>query len=143
MVTEETQKAGAIILSSKDKQNIALLYRSKQNDWSFPKGHVDLGENPIQTMIREIKEETGLTVSVVQVLPDLNYTSSGGEVVSVKMFIAVSEDDSKLRLEFKKDDIQWIPYAEITKRLSYDNLKDYYTQVFPVIRNIIYHFFLK
>lgn len=32
------------------------------NNWSICAGHVDLGEQPIMTAVREIKEELGLTV---------------------------------------------------------------------------------
>ena len=137
MIKEKTLKAGAIILSNNDKKNIALLYRGKQNDWSFPKGHVDAGENSIQTMIREIKEETGLTVSIIEILPDLEYTSSSGEIVSTKMFIVLSGDDSKLKPEFEQDDIQWIPYNEVIEKLSYDNLKDYFFSVSSTVSKTI------
>ena len=68
---EKTLKAGAIVLSSENKNNIALLYRGNQNDWTFPKGHVDAGENAHQAMIREIYEETGLDVNFIKNLPDL------------------------------------------------------------------------
>jgi 8-oxo-dGTP diphosphatase len=137
MIEEKIIKAGALILSNADKNKIALLYRSKQNDWSFPKGHVDPGENSTQTMIREIREETGLTISIIQTLPDLEYNSSNGEIVSTKMFIVKSEDDSKLKPEFEKDDIQWIPYNEIVNKLSYDNLKNYFVLISPIVRGVI------
>ncbi len=137
MIKEKTIKAGAIILSNNNKENIALLYRGKQRDWSFPKGHVDLGENSTQTMLREIKEETGLIVKIIKNLPDLEYVSSSGENVSIKMFVVISEDDSKLKNEFENDDIQWIPYNKVIEKLSYDNLKDYFTFVSPMVRSVI------
>lgn len=56
------QKAGAIIVSKSDENKIVLLHSGKQNDWSFPKGHIEEGEDPTGAMIREIKEETGLLV---------------------------------------------------------------------------------
>lgn len=133
MTEQLVQKAGAIILSSEDKQNIALLYRGKQNDWSFPKGHIEQGENYTQTMIREILEETGLTVSIIQELPDHFYISPKEGTISTKMFLVISEDDSKLKLEFETDDIQWIPYTQVIEKLSYNNLKEYFTSIISVI----------
>lgn len=35
----ETLKAGCFLINRETKE-IALIYRKKQNDYSFPKGHV-------------------------------------------------------------------------------------------------------
>ena len=135
---EKTAKAGAIILSSKNKSNLALLYRGQQNDWSFPKGHINKDENPEQAMIREIKEETGLNINILQVLPDLEYKSSAGETSLVKMFFVISLDDSNLKLEFKNDNILWLPYDEVVEKLTYDNLKEYFSSILPIVKKYIF-----
>ncbi len=132
-----TQKAGAIILSNENKNNIALLYRGKQKDWSFPKGHIDAGEEPTQAMIREIKEETGLSIKILTSLNDLSYTSSTGEIVSTKMFLVQSEDDSTLKNESDNDSIEWVSYTDVISKLSYDNLREYYTNILPTIKSFI------
>ncbi|HFI0464356.1 TPA: 8-oxo-dGTP diphosphatase [Streptococcus suis] len=49
--------------------NKVLVMDRKSNDWSgitFPGGHVDPGESFTDSVIREIKEETGLNISSVQ-----------------------------------------------------------------------------
>lgn len=137
MTTEKTLKAGAIILSATDNNKIALLHRGKQNDWSFPKGHVDLGENATEAMLREIKEETGLSIKIVQELPNMEYSHATEGIVSTRMFLVESEDDSQLKLEFENDHIEWIPVNEIINRLSYDNLKEYFSSVKNQINKII------
>jgi 8-oxo-dGTP diphosphatase len=40
----------------------ALVHRPKYDDWSLPKGKPDAGEHPLETAVREVVEETGLTV---------------------------------------------------------------------------------
>ena len=52
----ETLKAGCFLID-KVNQSIALIYREKQKDYSFPKGHVDPGEDIRSTAIRETAEE--------------------------------------------------------------------------------------
>jgi 8-oxo-dGTP diphosphatase len=43
-----------------------LMFRHKKlGKWLFPGGHVEKNEDPIETVIRETKEETGLDVKVV------------------------------------------------------------------------------
>ena len=60
----------------REKSCGALVYRITQNGqkellfikhrhgthWSFPKGHMEEGENEVQTALREVKEETGLDI---------------------------------------------------------------------------------
>jgi 8-oxo-(d)GTP phosphatase len=41
----------------------ALVHRPKYDDWSLPKGKPDPGEHPLQTAVREVVEETGLSVA--------------------------------------------------------------------------------
>jgi 8-oxo-dGTP diphosphatase len=127
------QKAGAIILSGTDKNKIALRYGAVYKDWSFPKGHIELGESAEIAMLREIKEETGLNVRILKELPNLEYTNYGGENVSTKMFLVGSEDDSKLKPEFEGDEIKWFTYDEVVETLTYDNLKEYFKKILSII----------
>jgi 8-oxo-dGTP pyrophosphatase MutT (NUDIX family) len=69
-------KSGAIILSN-DSTKILLVYRGKEADWSFPKGHIEENEIPVDAMKREVKEETGLEVSpVITELAPIEYIDS-------------------------------------------------------------------
>jgi 8-oxo-dGTP pyrophosphatase MutT (NUDIX family) len=134
MVIKLTQKAGAIILSKNDENKIALLYRGKQNDWSFPKGHIENGEYPTSAMIREIKEETGLLVKILCELPDMHYTHPDGSAISIKMFLVQSEDDALLRPELEADAVKWVPMNEVPSTLSHDNLREYFEKVSRLIK---------
>ena len=53
----ETQKAGCYLVDVKHKK-IALIYREKHNDYTFPKGHLENNETLEQCAIRETAEET-------------------------------------------------------------------------------------
>lgn len=130
------QKAGAVVLSKDNPENILLLYSKILNDWTFPKGHIESGENAEQTMIREIKEETGLTVTLLTLLPDIIYTNEFG-LVTIKMFLVSSQDDAQLKTEKVGDQLAWIRYTELKDRLTYDNLKVYVDLIMPILESHI------
>jgi len=44
---------------------VLLIYHKKLDVWLYPGGHVEENENPDETLIREVKEETGLNVEIV------------------------------------------------------------------------------
>lgn len=49
-----------------NKKQKLLVEERTRNDWpglTFPGGHVETGESVLESVVREIKEETGLTVS--------------------------------------------------------------------------------
>lgn len=60
----ETVKAGCFLLNKQNK-SIALVYRAKQNDYSFPKGHLEKAETVEQCAIRETAEETKRKAEIV------------------------------------------------------------------------------
>lgn len=58
------------VLWNEARDAILLERRADSPDsgWGFPGGFLDYGESPMQAVVREFKEETGLTVEVVRVL---------------------------------------------------------------------------
>ncbi len=82
----ETLKAGCVVLSAR---NEILLVSEDKKIWSFPKGHMEQGETVEQTALREVKEETGYTVEIIERRSDATYVSgSSGELVRVALFQA-------------------------------------------------------
>lgn len=134
----ETHKAGAIILSELNPSKIALIYRLKHDDWTFPKGHVEDGESAVEAAIREVSEETGLSVGkAISELPPMEYGHPNGDRITVRMFLMRSEDDSRLKPEFEGDQVIWIDVNEVVNRLSYGNLKGYFSSVLDRVKQNI------
>jgi 8-oxo-dGTP diphosphatase len=58
------------------KQNKFLIVKRSHPDkaiWELPGGHLEFGETAEETIIREIKEETGLVVNSVKLLDTWNH----------------------------------------------------------------------
>jgi 8-oxo-dGTP pyrophosphatase MutT (NUDIX family) len=60
------------------KVRILLVHRAQRKDISLPKGKVDPGELLPQTAVREIAEETGLTVGLGAPLGEVHYRIPSG-----------------------------------------------------------------
>ncbi|MGQ9846564.1 MAG: NUDIX hydrolase [Bacteroidales bacterium] len=56
---ERIEAAGCLVVN--EKQQWLMIYRL--NHWDLPKGKIDAGESPLQTAIREIKEECNLSIN--------------------------------------------------------------------------------
>ena len=64
-VVREPTAGGIVFRRSQDKKLVEiLLIQDAKNRWTIPKGHIEEGEQASQTAEREIREETGLPVSV-------------------------------------------------------------------------------
>lgn len=61
MTIRNAYAAGAVILN--EKNEVLLQRRGDDKTWCVPGGGIEVGESTEQTTIREVYEETGLTIS--------------------------------------------------------------------------------
>jgi 8-oxo-dGTP pyrophosphatase MutT (NUDIX family) len=69
--------AGGLVISESDPGLIALISHKNRGgglDWVIPKGHVELGENYLQTAVREIREETGVESKILEKIGEISYS---------------------------------------------------------------------
>ncbi len=56
---------GEILLAKRNQPENPAIH----DKWEFPGGGIELGEQPEAALLREVKEETGLDVKIVRLLP--------------------------------------------------------------------------
>ena len=56
---------GCIIFDKETHSKVLIVYEKNRNFWGFPKGHIEEGETEIETALREVKEEVGLDVDII------------------------------------------------------------------------------
>ncbi len=85
---------------------IAVVHRPRYDDWSLPKGKLDLGEHPLLAALREIREETGFHARPGRRLGSLSYTvAEGPKRVRYWACEAVGGEFSATR---EVDDLRWL-----------------------------------
>ncbi|MCL4387265.1 MAG: NUDIX domain-containing protein [Patescibacteria group bacterium] len=99
------EAGGVIVKEEKGKTFILVIYRGKYGDYTFPKGHIEPGENPKIAAEREIEEETGLDIKIIKRLPgDCFYNHIAGTKKCTKMFLMIPLSDN-LRVENENDQL--------------------------------------
>ena len=128
-------KAGAIIISDTKPRKVLLLHQEKHNDISFPKGHLEAGETLAQCAVREVKEETGLDVELIQELPSMHYRNHKDGAIETHYYLAVPKALPVCAPE-KGASILWVPIDEVAQRLSYDNLREFFALALAKIKTL-------
>jgi len=59
------KSCGAVVLTHVGEEIRYVIIRSKEGYYGFPKGHTEPGESEEETALREIREETGLSVRLL------------------------------------------------------------------------------
>lgn len=125
----EPQKDNSATVSSKndDKKRQKLLL-------ALPKGLVDKGENPEQTALREVLEETGLKAVLVTKLGDTKYVyvRSWGDRERVFKIVGfyllryisgeIDQIAEEMRIEVRR--ALWIPLDGADRKLAYSGEKE-------------------
>jgi 8-oxo-dGTP pyrophosphatase MutT (NUDIX family) len=112
--------AGAIVPRRRDGSlELLLVHRPKYDDWSFPKGKCADGESDEECALREVEEETSLSVELGAELVATEYVSKG-RPKRVRYLLAEAQHPEAARAQNEVDEIAWLTPAEAEARLSYD-----------------------
>jgi 8-oxo-dGTP pyrophosphatase MutT (NUDIX family) len=101
---------------------------------ALPKGLVDPGEKPEQTAVREVREETGISATIVTKLTDIKYVyvRSWGDQQRVFKIVSfyllrydsgtIGDISEEMKIEVKR--ALWIPLEQAERTLAYRGERD-------------------
>ena len=105
------------------KVRILLVHRAQRKDISLPKGKVDPGEMLPQTAVREIAEETGLSVGLGAPLGEVHYRIPSGRNKIVYYWAAEVDAHELETARFRPNDeiaaLEWVSLGKARERLTY------------------------
>lgn len=102
---------GSILLL---RRNPNIEWMTRKGGWDFPGGAVDFGEQPDKAVIRETKEETGLTILDPKIITAQGLINNKDEQVLIIGYTAqTTETDVQLSMEH--DAFEWTDPIDIAQ----------------------------
>jgi len=120
---KKEKSCGAIVYRQRDSWVEVLLIRHKNGGhWAFPKGHVEKQETEEETALREIREETELTVKLNTAFRHMvTYSPKPGVLKDVIYFAGkVSGGDQKAQEE-EVIGMKWETPQQALASVTYEN----------------------
>lgn len=119
--TQVVRAAGGVVVRTSEHGRLVLVvHRPKYDDWSYPKGKVDEGETEQQCALREVREETGFSCSVLQELSSTQYLDPNGSPKTVRYWLMAPQSGSFTPNE-EVDRAIWVDLDRARELLSYQH----------------------
>jgi len=124
-----TPPEGAPAPGAAPAHEVVLVHRPKYDDWTLPKGKAKAGEPLAATAVREVREETGLTIRLGPPLRPLGYPVVLGRAGSRPGRTALKRvawwrgeivaQQARTADADEIDDVVWLPADRARERLTY------------------------
>lgn len=104
-----------------------LILNYSHGHWDFPKGNMEIGETEIDTVKREIQEETSIdNINIIDGFRNqisYKYRKKGKLVNKCVIYYLAQTETQAVKLSFEHIDYIWLKYDDALSRLSFENSK--------------------
>ena|SRR5918993_2291336 len=120
--------AGAVLHIIEENFGIKyLILNYSYGHWDFPKGNIESGETEIETIKREVMEETGIDdIKLIEGFrQQISYRyRKKSKIVNKTVIYHLAETTSnKVILSFEHINFAWLNFNHALEKLSFDNSK--------------------
>lgn len=119
---KKEKSCGAVIFRTRNGVHETLLLHHNAGHWAFAKGHVEQDEKEHETALREIREETGLHVSLE---PDFRrittFSPKPGVIKDVVYFIAWWKEGEAVPQLNEISELCWLPLDEAITCVTHES----------------------
>ena len=130
MITEKS--CGAVVFTKENGHIKYVIIRSKEGFYGFPKGRMEGIETEIQTALREITEETGLSVDIVGGFrtEDSHPFNRNGEtrIKHIVYFLAEYSNQTPIAQETELSSIDLMDFDTAISAFQFDSSKRILTE---------------
>lgn len=116
------KSCGAVIYCEAGGRRVYLIERMRQGHLSLCKGHVERNETERETALREIREETALTVEIRGGFRETTeYSPRPGRWKTVVFFLARADSLDVLPQPEEVAELLWLPFGEAADALTFES----------------------
>ncbi len=122
------KSCGAVMYILKGDTLNYLLLNYEAGHWDFVKGNVEQNESEKETVVRELKEETGITnaqfIDNFREVIAYFYRRQGLTVHKEVVFYLMESNTDKVQLSFEHIGYVWLDYQHAMEKLTFKNAQD-------------------
>ena len=128
------KSCGAVVYNP--ERQLFLIIKMLNGNWGFPKGHTENQETDIQTAIREVTEETGIKIEILDGFKkSIKYIPFPEVLKEVIFFIGITKEEKVVIDKGEIEDYMWCSYEEALKMITYKPQRDIMESSLQFIKN--------
>ena len=133
------EKSCGAVIFRKGQETEYLILKYEAGHWDFAKGNIEADESEKDTVIREIKEETG--IGNIEFVADFReeikyfYRRDDNLVSKRVVFFLVEAKESEVKLSFEHVDYEWLTHKKALQRLTFKTAKRILEKASRMIKN--------
>ncbi len=134
-----TSAGGVVVRTVDGVSQIVAGHRRRERDggtWTLPKGTPDASETLEDTALREVAEETGLAVRIVEPLDAISYTFAQDRArihKTVHYWLMEPTGGDLARHDREFDEVRWVALADAPALLTFETERGLVEQAAAVI----------
>jgi len=122
------EKSCGAVVFLKNTEAKYLLLHYEAGHWDFVKGNVEPNESEKDTVIRELKEETGITdgqfIEGFKEKIEYFYRRQGATIHKEVIFFLIETHTEKVEVSYEHVGFTWLNYQRAMENLTFKNAKD-------------------
>jgi 8-oxo-dGTP pyrophosphatase MutT (NUDIX family) len=137
-IAEATSAGGIVIRTTEHGPEICLGKRRRERvgvTWTLPKGTPDGAETTEETALREVTEETGLQVRILELVGAIEYwfVQRGSRIHKTVHYFLMEATGGELSAhDHEFDEVRWVPLPEAEALMTFETERQIVERALPL-----------